>query len=547
MNPYTNTAEQTGRIKSNAVVGPLPWSVDTGAFKRTARAALNPTQLDSAIQAMMAAYNIPGLSACVTSGDSVVWTGSYGFADAALTKPVTDSTLFRLASISKTVLTTAVLQCWENGLIDLDADINDYLPFNVVNPYFPDSTISARMLLGHVSSIARRDGTWLPDSLVVGHDHPTPLEVFLANHLDPTGGGYSPLNYLNHAPGTYGQYSNYAFAVLGAAVQQITGMPLEQYSQDSIFTPLGMTNTSWFLANLDTADIAMPLQYLGGGAYSAYGHFGSPLWPIDQLRTSAPHLARHLMSFYRHGEVGGNRVLESATVDSIMVIQYPGTYPDANHDLVWGLGWFHVQSTGDWGHSGGYPGTTTYFGGIPSQQSGAVMLLNISSDDALNIWFLLLDFCRDSDLDGIVAGLDNCPDISNPGQEDADLDGVGDACDECTDTDGDGFGDAGFAANTCTEDNCPGTPNPDQADTDNDGIGDACCCVGDRGNIDGDVSDGIDISDLVYLVDYMFSGGVEPGCPNEANVDATGELDISDLVYLVDYMFSGGPAPVACP
>ena len=75
------------------------------------------------------------------------------------------------------------------------------------------------------------------------------------------------------------------------------------------------------------------------------------------------------------------------------------------------------------------------------------------------------------------------------------------------------------------------------------------CCLGFRGNIDSDVGDNIDISDLVYMVDYMFTGGPEPTCWTEANVDGIGaddELDISDLVYLVDYMFTGGPLPVAC-
>jgi hypothetical protein len=107
------------------------------------------------------------------------------------------------------------------------------------------------------------------------------------------------------------------------------------------------------------------------------------------------------------------------------------------------------------------------------------------------------DAGADSDNDGILNGVDNCPytanpgqedgdgdgagdvcdncvSISNPPQEDADDDGTGDACDECTDVDGDGWGDPGFAANTCAVDNCPDTPNPAQEDNDGDGDGDAC-------------------------------------------------------------------------
>jgi hypothetical protein len=99
----------------------------------------------------------------------------------------------------------------------------------------------------------------------------------------------------------------------------------------------------------------------------------------------------------------------------------------------------------------------------------------------------------DSDGDGFIDVVDNCPAIYNPGQEDADVDGLGDVCDDCTDTDGDGYGDPGYAANTCPEDNCPDIYNPDQTiDTDGDGAGDICdicpyhenddCCNPTEGN-----------------------------------------------------------------
>ncbi|MCK4857195.1 MAG: PKD domain-containing protein, partial [candidate division Zixibacteria bacterium] len=84
----------------------------------------------------------------------------------------------------------------------------------------------------------------------------------------------------------------------------------------------------------------------------------------------------------------------------------------------------------------------------------------------------------------------------------------------------------------------------------NGSITSAICCEGSRGNIDGDPGDNSDISDLVYLVDYMFSNGSPPPCFEEGDVNASGIIpiiDISDLVYLVDYMFNGGSVPVDCP
>jgi hypothetical protein len=74
------------------------------------------------------------------------------------------------------------------------------------------------------------------------------------------------------------------------------------------------------------------------------------------------------------------------------------------------------------------------------------------------------------------------------------------------------------------------------------------CCINDRGNVDGDPTDAITITDLIDLVEYMFQGGAEPVCMAEANVDGLGEPipDISDLIHLVNYMFQGGAPPVSC-
>jgi len=175
--------------------------------------------------------------------------------------------------------------------------------------------------------------------------------------------------------------------------------------------------------------------------------------------------------------------------------------------------------------------------------------------------------CFDSDGDGFgdpdhpenTCPPDNCPDVYNSLQEDIDVDGTGDSCDNCpfhynfdqADTDVDGVGDS------C--DNCVYVYNPGQEDSDGDGIGDSCesCCVPPvRGNVDFDPGDEIDISDLVYLVDYMFNGGPTPECVEEANVDGSccatppgetlDDVDIADLVLLVDYMFMGATLP-PCP
>ncbi len=96
------------------------------------------------------------------------------------------------------------------------------------------------------------------------------------------------------------------------------------------------------------------------------------------------------------------------------------------------------------------------------------------------------------------------------------------------------------------DDNCPETANADQADTDGDGIGDACCCIGQRGDVNGDGVDA-DPIDLSLMVDYLFASGMPPGCPREADINgdlvSAGPIDLSTLV---DFLFGSGPPPTGC-
>ena len=73
------------------------------------------------------------------------------------------------------------------------------------------------------------------------------------------------------------------------------------------------------------------------------------------------------------------------------------------------------------------------------------------------------------------------------------------------------------------------------------------CCVGMTGNVNGDGLDVVDISDLTYLVAYLFQSGPAPPCEEEADVNGSMQVDVSDLTYIVAYMFQGGPYLYPCP
>jgi hypothetical protein len=142
----------------------------------------------------------------------------------------------------------------------------------------------------------------------------------------------------------------------------------------------------------------------------------------------------------------------------------------------------------------------------------------------------------DDDLDGFGNACDNCPNDSNPEQENLDNDEFGDLCDPCpldslNDHDGDGWCES--------EDNCPDVYNPGQEDTNGNDVGDACDFICGDANSDSTVN----VSDAVYIINYVFVGGDPPDPLLSADVNCDGESNVSDAVYIINYVFVGGNDP----
>lgn len=332
--------------------------------------------LDSFIRATMEQYHIPGLSSCVVKNGQVIWQQAFGYASFEDSILVADTTIFTLMSISKTVTGVALMQLWQQGLFGLDDNINDYLPFSVVHPFFPDSIITIRMLLTHTSAI--NDNWGVINSLVSwGGDSPIPLGQFLVDYLVPGGAYYNASqNFNNWSPGVAFDYCNVASALAGYLVEAISDS-FPTHCRDSIFEPLSMDETSWFYADLDTDNIAVPYQW--NGSYTPYGQYGNPIYPAGFLKTSAPHLTRFLTAFMQYGQLDSVRILDSTTVDLMITVQNPSIQPN------WGLFWYRMllYTRELWGHTGGWYGWRTFMFFCPAETAGVVVLTNGENIDGI--------------------------------------------------------------------------------------------------------------------------------------------------------------------
>jgi CubicO group peptidase (beta-lactamase class C family) len=343
---------------------------EAGTYRLRIREYQPIANLDSFIVATMGTGHIPGLSACAINNGDIIWSGNYGYADIDQNIEPKDSTLFYLASVSKTFIGVALMQLWEQGLFNLDDDINQYLPWEVHNPYYPDSIITFRMLMSHTSAILDNMDLWYV-LVSWGYDYPMPLGEYLRNYLTPNGDYYYPdINFGNYVPGTVYNYSNAGAGLAAFLVERINpdSLSFEDYCQEHIFGPLGMNNSSWFLANLDLNDIAVS-YYWDGYSYVSRLQCGIPLYPAGQLRTSTDQLVRFLIAFMQHGQIGGTRILDSTTVDLMTTIQSGGFY-----GLFWY--WNMLGTRSVWGHEGGFFGSRTYMYYCREENTGVIVLTN---------------------------------------------------------------------------------------------------------------------------------------------------------------------------
>jgi len=381
-----NTDNACDRSKQPDAVGEMLQDLrDVKPFPALVR--YDSAGLDAFIRDIMATEHVPGVAVWCSKDGQVIWQRNYGYARLEDSMPVTNTTIWTLASISKTVTGTAIMQLWERGEFDLDDDINDYLPFDVRNPRFPDIPITFRMLMTHTSSI--RDNYTIFNLLEVHGDCPVPLDTFLKNYLVPGGIYYHRYNYNLYAPGTTYDYSNIAVGLLGYLVEVIEdSFPV--YCQDSIFKPLSMNKTSWFLADLNAQHLAMGYEWKGSH-YDSTGLWGTPEYPAATLRANIRDLAQHLTAMLQYGAVGTNRILDSSTVD-LMFSPHWTIDPSFKYvGLIWG--YFNILDRWLWFHDGKWYGYRTFYGFCPAEGSAFIVLTNTSYGDVVRpIAFALMDY-----------------------------------------------------------------------------------------------------------------------------------------------------------
>ena len=326
----------------------LPTAIAVAPLAAQAPLASNPDVLGAErvfsawLEGQIAYRGLPGVAVGVVSDQQLVWAKGFGFADLKANRPMTPTTLFRMASHSKLFTATAIMQLREQGKLRLDDPVSKHLPWFRLKPAGnDDGEVTVEQLLTHASGLPREAGDHWSTSRF-----PTTAEVrvLMADRQAA------------FPPATRWKYSNLAYTIAGMLVEELSGLTWAEYLQRHIFEPLEMSASS--------VDKNVPALTVGYGRRMPDGT-RSVIPFIDArgmaaatgLSSNVEDMAKFVSAQFRAGARGGRQILSTGSLREMHRVR------SVEETWSWGSGiGFWVSRMKDRtyvGHGGGYLGNTT--------------------------------------------------------------------------------------------------------------------------------------------------------------------------------------------
>jgi len=291
--------------------------------------------IDNAVQNFMTTYNIPGVSIAITKENKLVYVKSYGKMSASDNTPVTNKSLYRIASVSKPVTAVGIMKLLEANKLTLDSKV--FGTGGILTNEYPSANLSqvgditVRHLLHHSTN------AWPND----GNDPMFKQPTYNFSQLIT----WTLNNYNAATPRGNYRYSNFGYCLLGRIIEKLSGKTYEQYLKDEVLTPCGITKMTTggnTLADRKTDEVI----YTGQSGYSPYTMNVTRMDSHGGWIASATDLARFMVRV--DGFPGKADILKPATITTMTT----RSIPSSNYACGWG-----VNNANHWWHTGSLPGT----------------------------------------------------------------------------------------------------------------------------------------------------------------------------------------------
>ena len=336
----------------------------------------NEKELDRVLNEILTRWGVPGMGVGIVADGQVAYARGFGVQSLDSGAPVTPDSLFCIASITKCFVATRVMQLVEQGKLDLDVPLVQYLSdFRLDDERYTQITL--RQILSHTSGMPDMDEAEY-DALVANPEYdegaPERYVRSLANRK------------MVASPGERFAYSNIAYNVLGYLIAKISGQTLEQSMQEQVLRPAGMPDSTLFYPEVPPHRLALPHLRLPEMVVNPVYPYHRADAPASFLHSSVIEMCHWAMANLQRGIYQGQRILTPESYDLMWAPIARRDNPPFREEM--GLGWAlgHYEGMRTVGHGGGGFGWTCFLALLPEINSAAVVLANEESsahDNAL--------------------------------------------------------------------------------------------------------------------------------------------------------------------
>jgi CubicO group peptidase (beta-lactamase class C family) len=314
-------------------------------------------------------WHTTGLAIAIVKDDSLVFARGYGVQDVRTKTAVNEHTRFAVGSTTKAMTSAAIGMLVDEGKLHFDDRVIDILPdFRLYDPWATRET-TVRDLLMHRTGLPGTDLMWIRQPFTAQE------MIKRLRYVKPTTSFRSTL-----------EYQNVTYAINGAIIEKVAGMPWETFIRTRIFAPLGMNESEPLVAGIiGKANVATPHAAVGDSSRPIRIRTTDPVASAGSVYSSVADMSKWMRFILDSGRVGSQRLIKPGTFTELVTPQirapmelYPALQLSKPHGFSYGLGWFVQDYHGAtvWMHTGSIDGMSAIIGLLPDSRMGVYILAN---------------------------------------------------------------------------------------------------------------------------------------------------------------------------
>ena len=326
-------------------------------------------ELEQVIAEELDRFKVPGAAVAVVHDGETALSGGFGLRDVEQSLPVTELTMFPVGSTTKSFTATVVASLVDEGVVEWDRPVREYAPELELSDPLASQQLTIRDMLSHRSGLPRHDMVWMTGS------HGAMPRADLVKRL----------RYLemNRGLRQEWQYNNLIYMAVGYVIEVVTGMTWEETVAARILEPLGMTNTNFYIEEMQKSDdLSLPYAEIDGNMIEVPFRGIEAIGPAGSMNSCLEDMSRWLEFNVNGGVYEGRHVVSESSIKELQwpVIPIPQgvDHWDEIRTIAYGMGWVIQDFQGNRGawHNGGVDGFKALVSFLPAAKAGVVVLAN---------------------------------------------------------------------------------------------------------------------------------------------------------------------------